>query len=76
MVFEADGITELIQQLPGTVLFHGMTPPFDKKGFEVHNILIVGPAPQPDCPLRFQVLWSEFGISLPWRYATLSLFSI
>ena len=30
MVFEADGITDLFQQLPGAVLFHGLTPPFDR----------------------------------------------
>jgi hypothetical protein len=29
-----------------TVLFHGLTPLFDKKGFRVHNIVSVGPAPQ------------------------------
>jgi len=34
-VFEADGVTELIQQLLGAVLFHGLTPPFDKEGFWV-----------------------------------------
>ena len=29
-VFEADGVTELIKQLLGAVLFQGLTPPFDK----------------------------------------------
>jgi hypothetical protein len=39
--------TDLIQRLPGTVLFCGLTPPFDKKGFWVHNTVIVGAARQP-----------------------------
>jgi hypothetical protein len=56
MVFEADGITDLIQQLLGAVLFHGLTPPFDRRGCRVHNIVIVGPARQPDCPLALQRL--------------------
>jgi len=34
-VFGADGVTELIQQLLGAVLFHGLTPPFDKERFRV-----------------------------------------
>jgi len=34
-VFEADGVTELIQQLLGAALFHGLTPPFDKERFRV-----------------------------------------
>jgi len=26
------------------MLFYGLTPPFDKKGFKAHNIVIIGPA--------------------------------
>lgn len=29
-------------QRPGTVLFHGLTDPLDRKKFQVHNIVIVG----------------------------------
>ena len=47
-----------------------------KKGFRVHNILIVGPAQQPDCPLGFQVVWPEFGISQSLGYVILSMFRI
>jgi hypothetical protein len=32
IVSEAGGVMELIHQLLGAVLFHGLTPPFDKKG--------------------------------------------
>jgi hypothetical protein len=24
--------------------------PFDKKGFRLHNLDVIGPVPQPDCP--------------------------
>ena len=48
-----------------TALLHRLAPPFDTGGFRVHNIVIVGPAQQPDCPLRFQVLQPKFGISQP-----------
>ena len=37
---------ELMQKLLGTVLFHGLTLPFDKKGFREHNIVIVRPPQQ------------------------------
>jgi hypothetical protein len=56
IVFEADGITDLVQQFLGTMLLHGLTPPFARKGFRVHNIAIVGSAQQLDCPLGFQML--------------------
>ena len=42
------GITDLIQQLLRTVPLHGLASPFDKTGFQVHNVLTVGPAPQAD----------------------------
>jgi hypothetical protein len=37
------------------VLIHGLTPPIDKKGFWVHNIVIIGSALKPDRPLRLPV---------------------
>jgi hypothetical protein len=55
IVFETDGITDKMQQLLEAVLFHGLTPPFDRGRFRVHNTVIVGPAQQSDCSLRFQV---------------------
>jgi hypothetical protein len=33
------------------MLLHGLTPPFDKRGFRGHNIIIVGPASQLEYPL-------------------------
>lgn len=69
MVFEADGIMDLIQQLLRAVLFQGMTPPFDQRGFRVHDIVIVGPARQPDCPLALRQLSPKFGMSQPVRCA-------
>ena len=64
-VFGADGVTELIQQLLGAVLFHGLTPPLDGKGFRLYNFVIAGPARPPDRSLRPQVLLSEFCVDLP-----------
>jgi hypothetical protein len=40
-----------------------LTPAFDKKGFRVHNIVIVGAARQPALSLGSQLIWPEFGIS-------------
>jgi hypothetical protein len=53
---QADGITDLVQQLLRAVLFPGLTAPFDQRKFRVHDIVIVGPARQADCPLALQVL--------------------
>lgn len=39
---EADGVTDSIQSFLGAVLLRGLTPPFDKNEFRVHNIVIVG----------------------------------
>jgi hypothetical protein len=48
------------------VHFQGLSPPFDKKGFRAHNIVIIGPARQPDCPSGLQVAWPKFGMSQPF----------
>jgi hypothetical protein len=32
------------------LLFHGLTPPFDRRGFRVHTIAIVERGKPPDCP--------------------------
>jgi hypothetical protein len=48
--------TDLIQELLGTVLFHGLTPSFDRKGFWVYNVVIAGPAQQPALPFGSQIL--------------------
>jgi hypothetical protein len=50
VVLKTDLIADLTYQLLGTVLIHGLAPPFDKRGFQVHDVVIVGPAQQPDCP--------------------------
>jgi hypothetical protein len=42
VILWADDNSDLIQQFLGAVLFHGLTPPFDKREFRVHNIVIVG----------------------------------
>jgi hypothetical protein len=55
VVLEADGITDLIQSLLGAVLFHGLTPPFDKERFRDYDIVIVGLLLQPDHPSRLPV---------------------
>jgi hypothetical protein len=44
--------TDLIQQFLAAVLFHGLVPPFDKKGLRVHNMGVVGPAPQASLPIK------------------------
>jgi hypothetical protein len=38
----------LVYFMMSMVIFHGLTPPFDKKGSRMHYMLIVGPARQPD----------------------------
>jgi hypothetical protein len=58
------------------VLFHGPTPPLDGRGFQVYDIVIVGPARQPDRPLGSQILQQKPGISQSLGCAILSLFSI
>jgi len=35
---------------------HGLTPPLDRKGFRVHNIVIVAPTRQPTRSSRPQIL--------------------
>ena len=56
IALEAKSIPDVTQQLLGTVLYRGLTLPFDRRGLPVYNILSVGPAQQPVCPLRFQVV--------------------
>jgi len=34
---------DLVQQLLGAVLFHGLTLPFDTEGIPVHNMGVAGP---------------------------------
>ena len=67
---------DLVQQLLERVLFHGLTPAFDKKGFRVHNVVIVGAARQPALSLGSQLIWPEFGISQLSGVPILNLFRI
>jgi hypothetical protein len=55
IVFEADGVADLGQWHLGAVLFRGLTRPLDRKGVRVHNIVMIGPARQPDRSSRSQI---------------------
>jgi hypothetical protein len=44
------------------VIFRGLTPPFDKGEFRVHNTVSVGPAPQPDRPAGSRTLSPMVGM--------------
>jgi hypothetical protein len=60
----------------GTVLFHGLTPPFAMKGFLLHNMVIVGAARQPALLFAPQITEPVFGMGQLYGEAIPNRFSI
>ena len=53
------GVANHIQRPEGAFSVHGPTPPFDREGFRVYNIVLVGPVRRPDRPSQTQISQSK-----------------
>jgi hypothetical protein len=71
-VFDPTGTDDASCGATLAYLLQQLTTSIDKTGFQVHTILIVGPAPQPDRPKPRQILQPKFDISQPSECAVLN----
>ena len=59
VMFEENGISDIIQQFLGAVLFDGQTPAFGRKGILLHHMDVGGLHLKPDCRVKATTYYGQ-----------------